>query len=453
MAEQSALAAKEEKRRTKRPPQQQHQVVFDNREMREVYNQPALNNQMYDEQLNDQKYVLPSKFEVDLRSPSLHTIPTSQSYEKSPSHNTTSVKNSYEKLENKASKGPAPSSKKATVLPTNSQISLYSTSSEEPVTAINRRSKPRPDPSTKHTGPNNGRDSRIPRKNILRKQLEKNLQDRNKSDSESEGKVSSVKRGTASHSQLPNSVAKSRVKHDRSGGGHRLQQYRPSSTESQEDQAPRPHGTKGHSSVRNMNRIIDDHKHLPPVLQCSSPPVPAVARRLAQGQSVRFSNEVEDIHNLRNNGIRDETRNVVKESVPNDKPKLPDLQQNDQKKAVGVYHQDNEVKAEELKLPIITCANNNNSVSTRPFPVIPEVTVTSFPSVSIERAPSCSPDDRPLNIHHNEPSHRVAHDGIDWSYRNGVCSLPPIKEVMSREERRVGWNDALLPAIFILKNC
>ena len=70
------------------------------------------------------------------------------------------------------------------------------------------------------------------------------------------------------------------------------------------------------------------------------------------------------------------------------------------------------------------------------------ITKSATPIVSqIERAPSCSPDNQPLN--EQEMS----------SFRaNNVCPLPPIHEIGSREEKRVR-NVNAIKVIFILLYC
>ena len=157
---------------------------------------------------------------------------------------TKKAKNSYDRqgISPKASH----KSGATTVISTNSQVSLYSSSSEEPLNAIRKetRFKTEHPTSGKKLVPSGTKESRIPRKTILRRQLGKNILD--KSESESEGRDPTESQDSA--------ICASR---------HQLIKSR---------------------SLPSESRNVEDPITQPRIV---SPPVPAVARCLAKKEQSR----------------------------------------------------------------------------------------------------------------------------------------------------------------------
>ena len=366
---------------------------------------------------------------LDLRSPSLHTIPISinQSHSDVSVTSPRSVRNSTEKLQKKI-----PSSHKCKqrsgmiALPTNTQVyGPNSSSSEEQSTAMKKQPRSRPDPPTSGR-PSGIKESRIPRRTILRKQLGKNMH--NKSESESDSKSSTVKRATASQSQVPNSTTRSRVK----SAAHRAQLNRPSSTESQEDVTAHPPKrrpyTKAHSvpdSKKEMDRLPYVHVQPP-----SSPPVPAVAKRLAQERNAAAvsSNESNDTNvvydaasKVQNYSEAYKHRRSTKQ-IQSHTP-LPSISESAPKT--------------DFKLPEIVAPNSSGSQTLnkgqQTFPPSLAVAAKQY----IPKAPS---EIGLLNNHTCSKSVYVSTEERPNLYtKNGVCLLPPIKESISGETRVSGF--------------
>lgn len=360
------------------------------------------------------------KFSDVIRSPSLHTIPPIQS---------------SQNLQEKSSKNYKNRHRKSAQM-IGSQTNLCSTSSEEPTNVLCRRNKPRSDPvASRHTRPSASKESRIQRKNILRKQLQKNV--RGKSDSESEGKEEDNPglrhAGQTTVIPVSNSVVRSKVKQPNKGYSNGLRmQYRPSSNESQDDHVTHHVTNNNHSLPRALNRQKVGDVGMTPLypLPSSSPPVPAVARRLAQGRPVHYNDQVNDIHSLDTSGMTGISSGIIN---GNTSPPIPTLRRltdgnhsnKTSPKAVvqsqsvhKFYHQD--------KLPEIIQSppsQISNSTSHLPFNMLLPQPV----SLQIDRAPTCSPDIHPVFTNNG--------GGTNFS-RNGVGCLPPIQEVLSREEKK-----------------
>lgn len=311
MAEKSAIAAKEDIKKSKKViTTNQHNnnnnkhVAFNNHSKR--YPHPS-NGSGYTNEDNippfntDEMYLEGVKTSIDLRSPSLHTIPISASQS---DKSVTSPRNSHDKRHGSKSTRSTQKTSMAShhhhhmAMASNSQVSLYSSSSEEPVNAVSkRRSKPKPEPPSSGKPKPGQRESRIPRRTILRKQLGKSVS-QNKSESESDGKASmGVSIATTGNrrtvaagghqlqqqQQMPNSVAKTRSSNRASS--HKGPSYnRPSSNDSQENVRPHKNQrlTKAHS-VPQEREVLD------PLPQSRSPPVPAVAKRLKEQQTGTIS--------------------------------------------------------------------------------------------------------------------------------------------------------------------
>ena len=365
------------------------------------------------------------KFSDVIRSPSLHTIPPIQS---------------SQNLQEKSSKNYKNRHRKSAQM-IGSQTNLCSTSSEEPTNVLCRRNKPRSDPvATRHTRPSASKESRIQRKNILRKQLQKNV--RGKSDSESEGKEEdnpALRRaGQTTVISVPNSVVRSKVKQPNKGYSNGLRmQYRPSSNESQDDHVTHHVTNNSHSLPRALNRQKVGDVGMTPLypLPSSSPPVPAVARRLAQGRPVHYNDQVNDIHSLDTSGMTGISSGIINGNTLPTIPTLRRLTDGNHSNEISpkavvqsqsvhkFYHQDKLPEIIQSPPSQISPSQISNSTSHLPLNTLLPQPV----SLQIDRAPSCSPDTHPVFTNNN--------GGTNFS-RNGVCCLPPIQEVLSREEKK-----------------
>ena len=266
MAEESAIAAKEEMKKSKRLVHQQsgkHVSINDERMDIGEHHKHNTDNRHYDG----------IKTSLDLRSPSLHTIPITVSHSEKSFASPRIVKNSAEKSRTRLHKN---NQKHAVHVPgsNNSQVSLYSSSSEEPAVPMKRRARYKhEEPSAfKTSGPPVIEGSRIPRRIVSRKQIAKPTQ----SESESDVNFNGKRKITSTQSQQPNSIAKPKTKSAAYRVRHRT--YRPASNESLDELVHRPRRplTKAHSVPESKEDILS----LPPVTRKTSPPVPAVAHRL-----------------------------------------------------------------------------------------------------------------------------------------------------------------------------
>ena len=367
----------------------------------------------------------------------------------------------------------------AAVQGTGSQISLHSTSSEEPTGAASNRHKDRG--VTNNANANKMasglvRESRVQRRQAIKKQMESK-----KSDSESEEKM---------RRQRPGGVRAG----GQGGGGGRAVGGKPSSNRPIANSIAR-------SNKQVLQRSLKEHSHnrtvrlrepnAPVVLYSSpdiqersyhqppqSPPVPAVAKRLAQGQT----GFVNDIHDLPGpdvtfsvlpvdqeeleptsnacNGIQPQIISSVQElptiTVPKSNRVLPSISSNYTSQATGVPPQNSAVntvlpsivgsrsqtgaQSNNAVLPSIPSSHNGVIANTNTLPqtfgtqctVLPSipgatsnVTVSSSsmnhhePSPHIARAASCSPDI----------------DQTSLMSSTGKQVLPPILEIRSREEK------------------
>ena len=416
-AERNSLYAKKQMKRSPHPMISNEIIDHEEEENPINYTNEESNIHYQEDEIHSGAVV---KFSDVFRSPSLHTIPPIESSQNVQEKSNKNYKNRHRKSAQMIG----------------SQTNLCSTSSEEPTNVLCRRNKPRTDPvATRHTRPSASKESRIQRKNILRKQLQKNV--RGKSDSESEGKEEdnpALRRaGQTTVIPVPNSVVRSKVKQPNKGYSNGLRmQYRPSSNESQDDHVTHHVTTNNHSLPRALNRQKVGDVGMAPLypLPSSSPPVPAVARRLAQGRPVHYNDQVNDIHSLDTSGMTGISSGIIN---GNTSPPIPTLRRltdgnhsnKTSPKAVvqsqsvhKFYHQD--------KLPEIIQSppsQISNSISHLPFNTLLPQTV----SLQIDRAPSCSPDIHPVFTNNG--------GGTNFS-RNGVCCLPPIQEVLSREEKK-----------------
>ena len=332
----------------------------------------------------EDRLTLPSSTDIN-RSPSMHQILPPPSDTRSPSHaphHHKSPSHTHHTRQHKPPEQFAKSSKTRLKkqIP-GSQISLGSTSPEEPSVAPRKaRTKPSgtkgglADPSRskdrKGSGP---KETITQRKLAIRKQLERNIHGAGiNTDSESEVPHLS--------NPVPNSVARSKAQANTALNRVRQHHYnqRPSSTDSQ---TSHQHHGKTRKKDNTVIKVRSPSLSVP--APSSSPPVPAVAKRLALEHSNPQTNDIHDkleqqspapIHNRRSDTNIPEGKSPPFEAAP----------------ILRDYHHDNDDN-EPIKLPHIVIGN------------------------MIHRAPSCSPD--------YQPSHNV-------------CKLPPIQELGSREDRR-----------------
>ncbi|XP_019850647.1 PREDICTED: uncharacterized protein LOC109581203 [Amphimedon queenslandica] len=373
----------------------------------------------------------------------------------------------------------------AAVQGTGSQISLHSTSSEEPSGAASNRHKDRA--VTNNANANKMasglvRESRVQRRQAIKKQMESK-----KSDSESEEKMRRQRPGG--------------VRAGGQGGGGRAVGGKPSSNRPIANSIAR-------SNKQVLQRSLKEHSHnrtvrlrepnAPVMLYSSpdiqersyhqpprSPPVPAVAKRLAQGQT-GFVNDIHDLPgpdvtfsvlpvdqeeleptNNAHNGIQPQIISSVQElptiTVPKSNRVLPSITSNYTSQATGVPPQNSVVNA---VLPSIVGSssqtgaqpnvllNNNNPVlpsipsshngviassNTLPqtfgtqFTALPSITgATSIPHVTVSSS-----------MNHHEASPHIARaascspdiDQTSLMSSTGKQVLPPILEIRSREEK------------------
>ena len=410
MAEQSALAAKEKEKKAKfhRTSQndqndQSHRLALQT-SADQYITEDSLTNQQ-EQYIHEESHIsVPViQFDLNFRSPSMLQVleppPSNKSLLKSPRH----IKPSQ--VEHKNSR----SHLKNSFLASGSQVSLYSTSSEEP---NHMTHKTRPKPSSGKTASSSGlvKETRTQRRNVMRKQIEKTTQNKSDSESECHDKSSGRPRikpssGNNNKTLLPNSVARSKV-NPKQAAARTLKNQ--SLNRSVRMRIPNPpsspdcHITHDTAPAKQVKPVLKDNPPPPPP---SSPPVPAVARRLAQGQQTNIN----DIH----------SSGMTGGYFPNDQHETESSDHLPSLSILPVHHnsivQSSPPKTTVPKLPQIM--DNNTVTITKP--------ATQIVS-QIERAPSCSPDNQPLN--EQEMS----------SFRaQNVCHLPPIHEIRSREEKRV----------------
>jgi hypothetical protein len=253
-----------------------------------------------------------------------------------------------------------------------SQVSLYSSSSEEPIA---RAVKQKPTNSGKIAG--NGSRSVKETRGIKRFSVRKHILNahQNRSDSESENHFARQPRGghkpsalTGSHKPMANSIART---------------TKQALTKSQ----------KEHSH----NRTVRLKDHNPPSspdynVRCRnggptiSPPIPTIAKRLAQ----QYAQSNPEINNIAN----------VRQSTPQD--------------------EDNSSPIDPNQTTVIT---NNHGIPPTGIPTLPHISMhhPSMLNISeIERAPTCSPTNEPIN---------------DATLEQPI-KLPPILELKSRDDER-----------------
>ena len=254
-----------------------------------------------------------------------------------------------------------------------SQVSLYSSSSEEPTAYRNKQNR------HDHIGKTTSiKESRVQKRFTHRKH---NTCKNNKSESESECKV--VKQSSRSgHKPLPNSISRSRLA------------TKQALTKSLKEQS---HSRTIRMKEPNLSEPPDyymltycksnDRQHV-----CDSPPIPTIARKLAQGQQTYINN----IHD------QSKTSNIKQSSSNNQQQRQDHLP--------------------ALASPPPSLSHNHFTNST--VPVLPQINShkvikTLINTSEIERAPSCSPDTQPLDKQDNIPS-----------------VLPLVQELNSRDDSR-----------------
>ena len=464
LAEQSAFQAKQEMKNSRRVASDKHDshVTFQHQSRDRI--DPTISG-AHRVSYTDDRNIEPVMTSIDLRSPSLHTIPISQSDKSIVSPRT--VKNSYDRQGNR----PKASYKSGatTVISTNSQVSLYSSSSEEPLNAIRKKTRFKPEHPTsgKKLGPSGTRENRIPRKTILRRQLGKNIRD--KSESESEERDPTIRRTVTNHSQQPNSIAKSKNRNI----SHTERHNRPSSTESQ-DGASR-HQLINSRSLPSQSRNIENPITQPRIV---SPPVPAVARRLAEEEQSRKGTNTSTVPTIKNEEIDNQLHVNNHHKKNANRPRSARIRRNE-----SVNHTSQNVTNEStsnagFKLPEIvlsssTCTNPSSNVSTnissQPLPALSnnptqQVHVAAIPlSCAPTNVPNLPPISNnpsstvpPLSKTSNATSHMYSfvrtpsYPPDNQSFSNNTiannqkcnqnvsCTLTPImEELPSREEPRV----------------
>lgn len=413
MAEQSALAAKEMEKKAKfhQTPQnyqndQSYRAALQT-SADQYITEDSLNNQQ-EQYIHEESHIsVPViQFDLNFRSPSMLQVPepppSNKSLLKSPRH----IKPSQ--VEHKNSR----SHLKNSFLASGSQVSLYSTSSEEP-NHVTHKTRLKPGSGKTASGSGLVKETRTQRRNVMRKQIEKTT--RNKSDSESEYHDKSSGRsrikpssGNNNKALLPNSVVRSKVSPKQAAAQTLKNQ---SLNRSVRMRIPNPpsspdcHITHHTAPAKQVKPVLKDNPPPPPP---SSPPVPAVARRLAQGQQTIIN----DIH----------SSGMSKGYFPNERHETESSRTSDHLPSLSIP-------------PVLPSSILQSSPPETTVPKLPQimdnstVTITkpATPIMSqIERAPSCSPDNQLLN------------EQEMTSFRaQNVCQLPPIHEIRSREEKRV----------------
>ena len=413
IAEQSALAAKEMEKKAKfhqRPQNYQNDQSYRaalQTSTDQYITEDSLTNQQ-DQYIHEESHIsVPViQFDLNFRSPSMLQVPepppSNKSLLKSPRH----IKPSQ--VEHKNSR----SHLKNSFLASGSQVSLYSTSSEEP-NHVTHKTRPKPGSGKTALGSGLVKETRTQRRNVMRKQIEKTTQNKSDSESECHDKSSGRPRikpssGNNNKTLLSNSVAKSKV-NPKQAAARTLKNQ--SLNRSVRMRIPNPpsspdcHITHHTAPVKQVKPVLKDNPPPPPP---SSPPVPAVARRLAQGQQTTIN----DIHSSgMTSGYFPNERHEIESSRTSDH--LPSL-------SIPPAHHSSTVQSSppESTVPKLPQIMDNNTVTiTKPATLIVS---------QIERAPSCSPDNQPLNEQEMN------------SFRGqNVCRLPPIHEIRSREEKRV----------------